>query len=56
MADTEKYDIVEVDTMTGNERILPMSRGLSREGADREIKWRLQNITARYTYRLVPAT
>lgn len=59
--DTEtRFKLIEVDRMTGWERYLdnmqagPWSGTFTREEAEASVKWREENITRRYSYRIAP--
>lgn len=58
--DAELFKVIETDTMTGwkqylnNMKTSPWTGTFTREEADAAVKWREENITRRYAYRVVP--
>jgi hypothetical protein len=56
----ELFKVIETDTMTGWKQYLnnmstdPWSGTFTREQAEASVKWREENITRRYSYRIVP--
>lgn len=61
MTDTEaRFKVIETDTMTGwkwyldNMQTDPWSGTFTREQAEASVKWREENITRRYAYKIVP--
>jgi hypothetical protein len=56
----DRFKVIETDTMTGWKQYLdnmstePWSGTFAREQAEASVKWREENITRRYSYRIVP--
>lgn len=49
----ELFDIIEIDRMTGNDRMLWMHVGVTRKAANQATAWLEKNITNRYGYEIV---
>lgn len=49
----ELFDIIELDRMTGNDRVLWMHIGVTRRAAEEAVEWLEKNITNRYGYEIV---
>lgn len=54
MTEPELVDVIELDKMTGNERVIPLDSKVTKEAAAQSIEWREKNITNRYSYYTVP--
>lgn len=53
-AEEDRFDIVEIDNMTGNDRTMWMHENITRAEAEDAVEWKVKHITNRYRYEIVP--